>query len=290
MNIEVIPMLEGVSNATLTAYIQDSDYDYQYDGCRPAVIICPGGAYIGITEKEAEPVALRFLSAGYNAFVLRYSIGAGLAAFPAPFIDVAKAVMLVRENAKRWGIKPDNITLCGFSAGGHVAAVFAATWQKEYLAKALKADNELFKPNALILGYPLLDLHNFKIRNLEKSPEMQPLLEMMFSAVYGTLAPSKPALDEWNCNNKITSNMPPTFLWMTAEDALVDITEGLELVKTLETNKVPYEFHIFQKGAHGFSLGELFPRKADVYTTNQDNTYKWTDLALNWLASLFRNI
>lgn len=38
-----------------------------------AIIICPGGGYDWCSEREAEPVAFRFLGAGICAFVLRYS-------------------------------------------------------------------------------------------------------------------------------------------------------------------------------------------------------------------------
>lgn len=286
MNIEVIHMQEGVSNATLTAYIQDSTVDYKFLGERPAIIICPGGAYIGITEKETEPVALRFLVAGYQAFVLKYSIGANIARFPAPFIDAAKAIMYVRENSRRWCVNPDKISLCGFSTGGQVAATLAATWQEDYLSKALNADNQLFKPNALILGYPLLDLHQFKIKKQEKNPEMQPLLEMIFSSAYGTLNPSKLQMDEWNCKNRITSHMPPTFLWMTSEDALVDVEEGLDFIKVIAANNIPFEYHIFEKGAHGLSLGDQTVGYSEADIRKNGNAHKWVDLALNWLLTL----
>ena len=174
MMIETIELQEGFSDVTLTAYIQDLYDPNEAYAEKPAMIICPGGAYLGYTEKEAEPVALRFLAEGFNSFVLRYSVGAGRAKLPAPFIDAAKAVMLVRQNARKWNIDPDRICLCGFSAGGHVAATFAATWHEQYLAEALNAQNELFKPNALILGYPILDIYRFAVRNLERKKEMQP--------------------------------------------------------------------------------------------------------------------
>lgn len=283
MFTEVIQLFEGVSNATLTAYIQASTLDNKFFGNRPAVIICPGGAYIGITEKEAEPVAFKFLSAGYHAFVLKYSIGADMAGLPAPFIDAAKAVMIVRENAERWCVNPDKISLCGFSTGGHVAATFAATWQEDYLTKALNADNQLFKPYALVLSYPLLDMYRFKVRNLEKAPDMQPLLEMIFSAAYGTLNPDKVLMDKWSCINRITPHMPPTFLWMTSEDALVDVEEGLDFIKALIANKVPYEFHVFEKGAHGLSLGERTVGYSESDMKKHGNAHKWVDMALNWM-------
>lgn len=40
---------------------------------RGAVVICPGGGYDWCSEREADPVAYRFLGAGFAAFVLRYS-------------------------------------------------------------------------------------------------------------------------------------------------------------------------------------------------------------------------
>lgn len=287
MIIEVFQLQEGVADATLTAYIQDSTIEYSMNCSRPAVILCPGGAFLGITEKEAEPVALRFLSEGYHAFVLRYSIGADMARFPAPFIDAAKAVMLVRENAGRWGINPDKISLCGFSAGGYVAMVLAATWQEDYLSNALKADNHLFKPNALLLGYPLLDLHQFMINHMEKSQEMKTLLEMIFTAVYGTANPSKQLMEEWTYKNRLTSHMPPTYLWTTAEDSLVGVEESLEFIKVLAAHQIPYEFHIFEKGAHGLSLADRTVGYSDAQIKEQGNTHAWAELAFHWLSRLY---
>ena len=41
---------------------------------RPAVLIMPGGGYHAVSDREAEPIALRFANRGYAAFVLRYSV------------------------------------------------------------------------------------------------------------------------------------------------------------------------------------------------------------------------
>lgn len=285
MNTQVIQLFEGMSDATLTAYIQDLFVDDKLFGKRPAVIICPGGAYLGITEKEAEPVALKFLAAGYHAFVLRYSIGAEMGRFPAPFVDAAKSVLLVRENAERWSVDTDKICLCGFSTGGHIVATLGSTWHEEYLAKILNADSQLFKPNALILGYPLLDLGDFKTRNLKKNPQMKPLLDMIFTTAYGTLNPDRFLLNEWNCINRITSNMPPTFLWMTSQDALVSVEKCLDFIKALALNNTPYEFHIFENGAHGLSLGDKTVGYSEADIKNNVNVHKWLDLVLSWLIS-----
>src|SRR5699024_11540898 len=45
---------------------------HQKEG-RPAVVICPGGSYMYVSDREAEPVAYEFLAKGYHVFILRYS-------------------------------------------------------------------------------------------------------------------------------------------------------------------------------------------------------------------------
>ena len=92
---------------------------------RPAVIICPGGSYQYTSLREAEPPAMAFLAAGIDAFVLHYSC-APQARFPVALVQLARAVAHVRERAAQWNIDPRRIAVCGFSAGGHLAACLAA--------------------------------------------------------------------------------------------------------------------------------------------------------------------
>ena len=42
---------------------------------RPAIVVCPGGGYAFCSEREAEPVALRFLAEGFNVYVVWYRVG-----------------------------------------------------------------------------------------------------------------------------------------------------------------------------------------------------------------------
>ncbi len=283
MKIEVIPLLEGFLETELTAYFLEPTMDHTFLAERPAVILCPGGAYMGITEKEAEPVALRFLAAGYHVFVLKYSIGTEVGRFPAPFIDGARAIKLIRENAKRWYINKDKIVLCGFSTGGHVAAILSSTWQEAYLSEVLQADNQLFKPNALILGYPLLDMYQFREKNANK---MKSLLEIMFSNIYGTPNPSDMQLEEWQCKKRVTQNMPPTFLWTTLEDEVIDVKQSLEFARALSKNEVAFELHIFEKGAHGLSLADETVGYDHEEMRKNINAHQWMDMALKWLKPL----
>ncbi|HMS38161.1 MAG TPA: alpha/beta hydrolase, partial [Arachnia sp.] len=138
---------------------------------RPAMVICPGGGYRFLSQREADPVAASYLAHGFNAFILRYSIrehAKGLA----PAIDAARAVRWVRAHAEELGVDPERVAIVGFSAGGHVAAQLATHWQDDELVAAerseyaalrflgIEANDGLLaqpsRPDALIASYAVL--------------------------------------------------------------------------------------------------------------------------------------
>jgi len=128
-------------NVTLTTYLHEPSEAMPNLAVRPAVLICPGGGYLYCSEREGEPIALAFMAAGYQAFVLRYSVG-DQAAFPRPLQDAEIALNLIRSRAGEWQVNPDKIAACGFSAGGHLAAALGTMGR--------------VRPNALILAYPCI--------------------------------------------------------------------------------------------------------------------------------------
>lgn len=128
-------------NVTLTAYLHEVSEALPNLAVRPAVLICPGGSYLYCSEREGEPIALAFMAAGYQAFVLRYSVG-DQAAFPRPLLDAEIALNLIRSRAGEWQVNPDKIAACGFSAGGHLAGALGTMGR--------------VRPNALILAYPCI--------------------------------------------------------------------------------------------------------------------------------------
>ena len=121
---------------------------------RAAVLICQGGAYSFTSPREAEPIAIKFNAAGFNAFVLNYSVAPNK--HPQSLLDASRAMCIIRENSKEWNIDANKVAVCGFSAGGHLAANLAVHWEKEYLKNipGIIAGNN--NPNALILCYPVI--------------------------------------------------------------------------------------------------------------------------------------
>ena len=74
---------------------------------RPAIVICPGGAYGMTSDREAEAIAVRFMGMGYHAVVLRYSVAP--ARYPVALRQLAKTVALLRKNSEKWHIEKDKI-------------------------------------------------------------------------------------------------------------------------------------------------------------------------------------
>ena len=73
MIIKTLPLYVDRQAVTLTPYVISDSPELLNGKKRPAVLVCPGGAYLSCSDREAEPVALRFATMGYHAFVLRYS-------------------------------------------------------------------------------------------------------------------------------------------------------------------------------------------------------------------------
>lgn len=140
MKTDVIRLTDD-PEVTMTAYLLDGSTELSNAAVRPAVLIFPGGAYAVCSDREAEPVAMAYLAQGYHAFILRYSLREK-ANFPRPLNDAETALTCIRGYAEKWGVAPDKIAVCGFSAGGHLAAALGTMGS--------------VRPNAMILGYPCI--------------------------------------------------------------------------------------------------------------------------------------
>lgn len=112
----------------------------------PAVIICPGGGYRYLCAQEAEPVAKPFLAAGYHTFILYYSVGKEAKGFR-PLCQLAETILQIRKKSAEWLVDHGKIAVCGFSAGGHLAASAGTLFNEEKFLKVY-GKREDIKPNA----------------------------------------------------------------------------------------------------------------------------------------------
>lgn len=88
-----------------------------------AYLVFPGGAYFILNFRaHADDLAEQLGPEGIAVFALKYRVGQG--AFDAPaaaLLDAKRAVRLIRENAERFGVDPDQLGVIGYSAGSHLA-------------------------------------------------------------------------------------------------------------------------------------------------------------------------
>ena len=226
---------------------------------RPAIVICPGGGYHFCSQREAEPIALRFLAHGFNTYVIWYREQKNEELFPKPQQDAAAAVAWVRSHAEAYHTDPDRIAILGFSAGGHLAGSLGVLWHKADLWQPLGLTPEQVKPNALCLCYPVISFHDLDVTHVGS---VQNLLENTDSALRNILSPDLIA----------DRHTPKAFIWHTFDDAGVDVRNALNYAARLRQVNVPVEMHLYPHGPHGMGLAEQDPHVKD-----------WSARLLAWL-------
>ncbi len=294
---ETLQLYEGKPNVTLTSYILNDSFEMQNGKPRPVVLICPGGGYMNCSDREAEPVALRFAAMGYHAFVLRYSNYnldfskgfIGLAevkpevTYPAPMRDIAKAVLHIKDNAALWCIDPNKLVICGFSAGAHNCAMYSVYWNDPIITGYFGRDAEDFRPAAAILGYGIYNYHF--LNSHEKNEFDSEFFKAANLSYFGTRTPTDEQLSVASPVAHVSKDTPPCFLWATSEDPLVLVHHTCEFSLALAKQGIAQEVHIFEKGGHGLSLASQ--ASAGSKMDLQPNAANWIPAVESWLNIRF---
>lgn len=257
--------------AELYTYFLDNSPEIDPERKRPVVVICPGGGYVMTSDREAEGLAMRFLAMGYHAVVLRYSVSP--AVYPEALLQLAKTVALLRANAEKWHIDKDSIVLQGSSAGGHLAASLGVFWNESFLEKKLGISSEMFRPNGLILSYPV-------ITSGEKAHQGS------FEYLLGEDYSNEELRDSVSLEKWVTKDTPPVFMWHTATDESIPVENSLLFFEALHRNEVPVELHIYPVGPHGLGLADEETKRFDGFGI-QPECQSWIKLAEDWMKYRF---
>jgi acetyl esterase/lipase len=306
---QIIP-LSKERNVSLTVYCIDNSEEINAGVQRPMVIVCPGGGYSFLSDREGELIALQYVAAGFHAAVRRYGI-CEHAVMPGPIRDIAGAISYIRDHAEEWYVNPDQIFVTGFSAGAHVAASIGVFWNNADLLPEYQDHPEKIKPNGMLLCYPVLDLKsstnhldigiqpNTKITDIDFGqihPKMP--LEKIFvmdeaegryfvdfeAAMNAYLFDgeyTEEQEDFYSLQNQVSKDTPPAFIWHTAGDGLILPSNSLQFAAKLMEHQVPFEIHIFDRGDHGLGLGSYIT--ANYKHEIVPAVHPWIDLAIAWL-------
>lgn len=226
---------------------------------RGAVLVCPGGGYAGRAPHEQAPIAEVFNAAGMHAFVLQYRVAPHR--HPAPLLDASRAMRIVRANAEDWHIDPGHIAICGFSAGGHLAASLGVHYELTDLKTGDELDAISCRPDAMVLAYPVISSASYGHRG-------------SFENLLGP-DPDPDLLSLMSLERQVTGETPPAFLWHTAADVAVPVENSLRFAEVLHAHDVPFELHVYPRGAHGLGLAKDDPHVAS-----------WAELCVEWLQDM----
>lgn len=205
------------------------------------VIVLPGGGYRRHAPHEGEPVAEWLRGLGCSASVHEYPVATR---HPAPLRSVRDEVRRVREAGAA------RVALLGFSAGGHAAGLAG-------YAPGAAPDERV---DALVLCYPVVSM---------MLPTHRGSREKLLGADASWDDRRATSLDLL-----VTPDAPPTFLWHTADDAVVPVQHSYLLGMALAGAGVAHEVHVLPSGVHGLGLAEGEPAAT------------WTTRCAEWLAAL----
>ncbi|MBL8825526.1 MAG: alpha/beta hydrolase [Planctomycetaceae bacterium] len=199
------------------------------------MIVCPGGGYsYCVIDKEGAEPAAWLNELGITALVLRYRTKdtSTLPPYERPLQDAQRAIRLVRQQAAELNIDPARVGICGFSAGGNLAALVATRFEQPAYTALDDTDKLSCRPDFALLGYPAY-LYDAKTEQLD------PLVT-------------------------ITAKTPPTFLLHTHDDGLTSLGP-VYFYAALKRLKIPAELHVYQVGGHGYGLRPVAGANIDTW-------------------------
>lgn len=268
---ERFPQLkENTCNPKVEVYLPEPMREMGWENKKqPCILICPGGGYGFVSQREAEPIALKFLEQGYNVFVLTYSIAPHR--FPQQLREVAASLELIHQNADEWLCDVERVAIVGFSAGGHLAAHYSNAYDCSEVREIFPDSKPV---QATILAYPVITSKEVYIH------------KGSFVNLLGEIP--QDIDNRFSCENLVTDKTPPTFLWHTASDNVVPVENSLLYAMELSKHKIPFEMHVYPEGPHGMATADELTCGKEYLLTNAVRTHEWIEAVKNWLKMIWK--
>ncbi len=239
----------NVTNPTITIY-----QPKKINASRTAVIICPGGGYSRLSIEDGGYEAGKALAEeGITAIVLKYRTWRDSVYTDfkkVPFQDLQQAINIVYKHAKKWNVDTTHIGILGFSAGGHLTAMAATTFEKR-------------KPAFTLLIYPVISFLDSLTSTTSSSR----------SILLGKNIREEDKI-KYSPELHINKSTPPSFIVHAEDDKTSLVGNSIVYYKGLVSNKIPAELLLYKTGGHGFAL---YNKAEEKY---------WMQSAITWMTKV----
>lgn len=197
-----------------------------------AVLIIPGGEYDRLNiENEGYAWVPLLRKMGITTVVLKYRLPHGNK--NVPVADAERAMELLRANAEKWNIRPGQIGVMGFSAGGHLASYMATHYQNE------------IKPDFQILLYPVITMMDGFANKEARNNFLGDAQKKKTSRLYSN-------------DMHVTRITPRALIMLSDDDHVVTPSNGVNYYNELYRHDVPASLYVFPTGGHGWGMSESF--------------------------------
>jgi len=251
-----VPTLTDYTDNSEGRYNHDPDYQpYMLEMLLPedvtpvgAVVTIAGGVHGAGTMNECYQVGLEFNERGYQCFILQCRPNNGPWNSYDTGADAARALRIIRANAEKYRIKPNNIALAGFSNGGITIDFCIEHYSGEQKMTDYYAD---YQPDEYDAYYGAPDA---------------------YLCVYGPRHKGT----QYDYTGVV---YPPTFFAIGRLDTAIDNFN--ELYPSLLERGVPMEIHTFAGHPHGYAGWKIIDGKGNP------NFDSWLGHADIFLRDLF---
>lgn len=204
----------------------------------PAILVIPGGGYCNVCEStEGSPIGRGFNELGYHAFILDYRTAPSR--WPEPQLDAMRAMKIIRKMADDWRVDSEKISVCGFSAGAHLAGSLGILCGELDCGSDLARFSHL--PYTMIFCYGVLSFEQWSHRGT--------CLNLLGGDFAGDVK-------KYSLVENVTSLTPPAFLMHTICDQAVSYRNSMLFAEAMAAAKVPCELALNYWGQHGMLLGK----------------------------------
>jgi acetyl esterase/lipase len=237
-------LLTNVTRPTLVVYRPEKDRD-----TGATMLICPGGGYHNLFwDLHGEEIADWLTGIGVTGIILKYRCPRRdgedkTEPAPGPLKDAQRAVSLVRSKASAWGLDPGRIGMIGFSAGGHLVAATATSFDQRAYEPLDDVDRVSCRPDFGIMLYS----------GYLKAKDHDGL---------------RPEL-------RVSAQTPPIFLVHATDDPVSEVEHSVVMYQALHRAGVPVEMHLYATGGHPFGVRkrglpvDAWPQRCEAWMSSR---------------------